>query len=163
MKQLLTTRNLKLDTQKCLLKCYVWSTFLYACETWTLNAAIWEKINAFEMWMYRKLLKIPYTDHVSNKEVLHRVNEKEGELQRKIMRKKTEYFGHIIRANGLQRALLDGRTDKKRSRGRPRRMWTTDIREWTGLTYYQRIRKASDRCCWRSMTTSLLEVDATTR
>lgn len=163
MKQLLTTRNLKLVTWKCLLKCYVWSTFLYACETWTLNADIWEKINAFEMWMYRKLLKIPYTDHVSNKEVLHRVNEKEGELQRKIMRKKTEYFGHIVRANGLQRALLDGRTDKKRSRGRPRRMWTTDIREWTGLTYHQCIRKASDRCCWRSMTMSLLEVDATTR
>ena len=70
MKSVLTSRKLKVETRKRLIRCYILSTFLYAAETWTIHKESWKKIEAFEMWLHRKMMKIPYTDHKSNEEVL---------------------------------------------------------------------------------------------
>ena len=70
LKTVLTSRNIKLCTRRKLIKCYVWSTLLYGCETWTLSRTSIKKIEAFEMWTLRRLLKIPWTDYKTNKEVL---------------------------------------------------------------------------------------------
>ena len=67
-------------------------TYLYASETWTLNADTCKKINSFEMWMYRKMLRISYTRHTTNEEVLKRVNEKGLALAKKIKMRQTQYF-----------------------------------------------------------------------
>ena len=66
MKNLLTSRALHLKTRKKLIECYVLSTFLYASEIWTINQIMWDKIEAFEMWMWRKCMKISYTEHKTN-------------------------------------------------------------------------------------------------
>ena len=68
MKNILTSRKIKIETRKRLIRCYILSTFLYASETWTIHKDSWNKIEAFEMWLLRKMMKISYTAHKSNLE-----------------------------------------------------------------------------------------------
>ena len=77
------------------------------------------------------MLKISYTDHVTNEEVLRRVGEKPS-LTKNIIKRKLQYFGHIIRQDSLQKLLIEGKVDRKRGRGRPRRTWLSDVTGWTG-------------------------------
>ena len=72
-----------------------------------------------------------------------------------------QYFGHIIRGDGVQRLLMEGRINGRRGRGRPRTMWTDDIKERTKISYNDCIRVAQDRERWRSMTADLLTTDGT--
>ena len=78
-----------------------------------------------------------------------------------IKQRKLAYFGHIIRRDGLQRSLLEGKINGKRGRGRPKMKWIDNIKEWTGLTYYECVRRSGDRELWRSMTAQLLQADGT--
>ena len=70
----ITGKRLDLNLRKKLLKCYIWSMALYAAETWTLRAADQKYLESFEMWCWRRVKKISWTDHVRNEEVLLRVN-----------------------------------------------------------------------------------------
>ena len=76
-------------------------------------------------------------------------------------KRKCQYFGHIIRGDGVQRLLMEGRINGRRERGRPRTMWTDNIKEWTKMSYNDCIRVAQDRERWRSMTADLLTTDGT--
>ena len=113
MRDVLASRKLRLETRKRLLRCYVLSTLLYAAETWTINKEVEKRINAFEMWLFRKMLRISYQDHITNEEVLRRVHEKRTLLQT-IKKHKGTFFGHVIRNDGLQRHLLEGRVEGAR-------------------------------------------------
>ena len=95
-----------------------------------------KRLSAFEMWCYRRMLRISWTEKVSNEEVLERAKIKKR-LYNIIQTKKLQYFGHIIRQNGdaLHRTVLDGKVNGSRGRGRPRMKWTTNITKWTGLEY----------------------------
>ena len=75
MKNLLTARVLRLETRKKLIRCYILSTLLYASETWAINQIMMDKIEAFEMWIWRRCLKISYTEHKTNIDVLEQVVE----------------------------------------------------------------------------------------
>ena len=120
MKDVLTSTSLTLKTRKRLVKCYIMSTFLYSAETWTLTTEMENKINAFEMWIYRRMLKISYQDHVTNEDVLKRMKET-PHLLKEIKRRKIQYLGHIIRGNEIQKDLVEGKVEGTRKRGRPRR------------------------------------------
>ena len=87
MKNLLTARVLHLETRKKLIGCCILSTLLYASETWAISQIMWDKIEAFEMWMWRRCLKISYTEHKTNVEVLETVGEK-----RMLKKEKTPVF-----------------------------------------------------------------------
>ena len=78
-----------------------------------------------------------------------------------IKKRKCQYLGHIIRGDGIQRLLMEGRINGRRGRGRPRTMWTDNIKEWTKMSYNDCIRVAQDRERWRSMTADLLTTDGT--
>lgn len=146
----LTKPQIPLKTRKRILQCYIWSTLLYAAETWTTTKATRERLCAFEMWCYRKMLNIKWTDRIRNEEVIRRINIKERLL--KIIKKRTlKFFGHTIRKQDLQRKLLDGMIEGRRPRGRPRTMWTNNITTWSGLTYPQATRRAKDRNDWRTI------------
>ena len=108
LRDVLTSKSVSLNTRKCLVQCYVLSTFLYASESWTLNKELKGIIEALEMWIYRRLLKISFKDRVTNEEVLSRVGEK-GWLLKTVKQRKVAYFGHLIRARGYQRLLLEGK------------------------------------------------------
>ena len=89
-------------------------------------------------------MKISYTEHVSNEEVLRRTNSKRT-LKEEIMKRKMQYFGHVVRGERLQRQLLDGQVEGKRGRGRPRRTWMTDITQATGMKYSECVRMVQRR------------------
>ena len=160
MAKILTSRNISIELRSRIAKCYIWSTLLYGAETWTLTKVTSDKLEAFEMWLYRRMLRISWKEHKSNGEVLHKMKTKRS-LLNTIKKRKCQYFGPIIRGDGVQRLLMEGRINGRRGRGRPRTMWTDKIKEWTKISYNDCIRMAQDRERWKSMTADLLTADCT--
>ena len=102
----LTSRNISIELRSRIAKCYIWSTPLYGAETWTLTKVTSDKLQAFEMWLYRRMLRISWKEHETNREVLHKMKTK-GSLLNTIKKRKCQYFGHILRGNGVQRLLME--------------------------------------------------------
>ena len=129
-------KNISLSIKIRLMRSLVTSIFLYACESWTLNKDIERRIQAFEMRCYRRILGISYKDRVTNAEVEEKIRIAAGpfeKLLRTVKKRKLKWFGHVTRSNGLEKTILQGTVPGKRGRGRPRRQWGDNIREWTGL------------------------------
>ena len=148
MKNVLTTKKLSMKTRKKILYCYIISTLMYAAETWVINAADWKRIEAFEMWALRKMMKISYTEHMTNEEVLKKANHRRN-LKNEILLRKTKYLGHALRRNGLQRGLLESTVVGGRGRGRPRHTWMHNICKETSMSYVELVRAADDRSSFR--------------
>ena len=151
MKDVLTSKKLKLTTRKRTLKCYVQSTLLYASETGTISGGMEDKINAFEILLHRRMLKVSYQDHMTNEAILQRVKES-PKLLKEIKRRKVKYLGHVIRENEMQTHFLEGMVEGVRKRGRPRMAWIEDIVAWTAKSKVELPRAAQDRVKWRMMT-----------
>ena len=117
------------------------------CETWTFSKAIDHNINAFEMWCYRRILRISFSSHTTNIDVLQKIGVKETTMLNNLKHRKLSYAGHIMRnTSGYYDTLMttiEGRPEGKRGRGRPRRTWVDDIREWTGSRRYDQIKRAA--------------------
>ena len=94
--KLRTNKNISLKTRLRLTKCYVWSLLTYACDTWTLSKQMEAKIEAFEMWSYRRIMRISWKEMKSNAEVLKMTGLKNTELVLSIKKKKLAYYGGII-------------------------------------------------------------------
>jgi hypothetical protein len=94
-KKALFTSTLDLELRKKLVKCYIWSIALYGAETWTLRAVDQKHLQSLEMWSWRRMEKISWTDHVRNEEVLLRVNEQRNILH-EISKRKANWIGHIL-------------------------------------------------------------------
>jgi hypothetical protein len=108
---------LDLELRKKLAKCYVWSIALYGAETWTLRAVDQKHLESSEMWCWRRIEKISWTDHVRNEDVLLRVNELRSILH-EIRKRKANWFGHILRINCLLQRVTEekyrgDRSDRK--------------------------------------------------
>ena len=138
-----------------LVKCYIWATFLYGCETWTLTGSIEKKITAFEMWIYRRISRTSWTDKVTNQHVLQKINIKSTELVQMIRTRKAKFYGHVRRHDSLQRVILEGKVEGKRGRGRKRTSWTDNIKTHLGLPINTCAELALDRKKWRAMTPNL--------
>ena len=102
--------------KKRLLKCYVWPVLLYGSESWTVSKEMIKRLESFEMWCYRRILKISYKDHVSNVKVLERMNTKR-EILHIFQTGKLKYAGHLIREGGLQASICLGKANGKKARG----------------------------------------------
>ncbi|KAJ8046980.1 hypothetical protein HOLleu_05842 [Holothuria leucospilota] len=161
LKDVLTSKKIKLSTRKRIVRCFVLSTVIYASETWTSSRDAENKIDAFEMWLYRKMLKVSYKNRISNEEVLNRVKAKK-KLLSELKNRKLQYMGHILRSSGLQKQLLEGKVGSRRLRGRPRNTWWADIRKWTGKSLYDLARMAEDRTKWRTMASRASKGQGTT-
>jgi hypothetical protein len=97
-----------LKLRKKLVKCYTGSIALYGAETWTLRAVDQEHLESFEMWCWRRMKKISWTDHVRNEEVLLRVKEQRNILY-EIRKRKANWIGHILRRNCLLLRVTEGK------------------------------------------------------
>jgi hypothetical protein len=106
-KRTLLTSILDLKLRKKLVKCYVWSIALYGAETWTLRAMDQKQLECFEMWCWRRMEKISWTDHVRNEEVLLTVKEQRNILH-EIRKRKANWIGHILRRNCLLQRITEG-------------------------------------------------------
>jgi hypothetical protein len=105
------SKNLK----KRLIKTLIWSVTLYGSETWTLRKEDTRRLEAFEMWLWRRMERISWTEHVSNEEVLQRVDEERAMLDTIKMRQQ-KWIGHILRGESLLKVIIEGRTEGKRKR-----------------------------------------------
>jgi hypothetical protein len=115
-KNICISKSIDLNIRKNLRKTYIWSIMLYGCETWTIAREKIRTIKAFEMWCYRRMQKISWTDRITNEEVLERVSERKS---MSIQKRRNEFIGHILRYNGLLLLILEGIIDEKNHRGRP--------------------------------------------
>ena len=129
-------------------------------ETWTITKVMKTRIEAFELWAYRRMLKISWTQNVTNKEVLSGMKMKKL-LFPIIQIVKLKYFGHINRRSSMQTTLLNGRVNGKKGRGRPRTSWTSNIKEWTGKSYIETVCLTSSRYDWRIIAINPLQEDET--
>jgi hypothetical protein len=119
-KKTLFTNKLDLELRKKLVKCYIWSIALYGAETWTPRKLDQKYLESFEMWFWRRMEKISWTDHVNYEAVLQRVKE-ERNIIHTIRRRKANWIGHILRRNCLLNHIIEGKIEGTRRRGRRRK------------------------------------------
>ncbi|KAG1699290.1 putative phosphoenolpyruvate synthase [Nymphon striatum] len=147
-------RDLALTLKKRLLDCYVKSVAAYGCEAWTFSKEIIARINALQLWCYRRMLKVKYTDHVTNKKVKERIGAEKIQWAEDLARRKLKFAGHVMRGccDTLTQLVLEGLVEGKRDRGRQRRVWGDDLKEWTRSKNLGEVkRKAENKVEWRIM------------
>ena len=131
------------------MKCYIWSIALYGAETGTLRAVDRKHLESFEMWCWRRMEKISWTDHVRNEEELLRVKEQRNILH-ETSKRKVNWIGHILRRNCLLQRVIEGKIkggiEVTGRRGRRRRKLLDELKERRG--YSQLKEEALDRCMW---------------
>ena len=111
-------------------------------------------IQALAMRCFRKLLSISYRDHITNEEVKARIGNAIGpyeDLLTSVKRRKVKWYGHVTRSSGLAKTILQGTVQEGRRRGRQRKRWEDNIKEWTGLEWNIIQRKAENREEWRKL------------
>jgi hypothetical protein len=101
------TSKMDLELWKKLVKCYIWSIALYGAETWTLRTVDRKQMESFEMWCWRRMEKIGWTDHVRNDDLLLRVKGQRSILH-EISKRKANWIGHILRRNCLLQQVIEG-------------------------------------------------------
>jgi len=133
MQRTLTSRNINVDLRLRMVRCYIFPIVLYGMEGWTLTQKLMDKINAFEMWVYRRMLRISWRDRITNREVLSRLGS-ETQLLLSIKKRKLQYFGHIMRGDKYQflQLIIQGKIEGKRAPGRRRTSWLKNLRQWFG-------------------------------
>ena len=111
----------------CLVKAIVFPVVMYGCESWTVKKAERQKIDAFELWCWRRILRVPWTARRSNQSILKEVSLR-CSLAGLMLKIKLQYFGHLMqRADSFEKTLLLGKIEGKRRRGRQRMRWLDGI------------------------------------
>jgi hypothetical protein len=142
----LLTKCFKNDDKKKIVKTLIWTTLLYGAETWTLRKEDIKRLEAVEMWMWRRMEKISWTEKITNEEVLERVGE-ERQLIKLIRNRKKNWVGHVLRGDGLLKKVTEGRMEGKRGRGKPR---IGMLDELIVRSYGDMKRMAENRVDWKS-------------
>ena len=111
------SRDITLPTKVCLVKAMVFPVVMYGCEIWTVKKAECQRIDAFELWCWRRLLRIPWTGRRYNQSILKEISP-EYSLEGLMLKLKLQYFGHLIRrADSLEKTLMLGKIEGWRRRG----------------------------------------------
>ena len=113
---ILKSRDITLSTKVQLVKAVVFPVVMYGCENWTIKKAEHQRIDAFKLWCWRRLLRVPWTARRSNQSILKEIS-LEYSLEGLMLKLKLQYFGHVIRrTNSLEKTLLLGKTEGRRRR-----------------------------------------------
>ena len=126
------SRDSTLPTKVCLAKAMVFPVVMYGCERWTMKKAERQRIDAFELWCWRRLLRIPWTARRSNQSILKEISPG-CSLEGLMLKLKLQYFGYLMqRADSLEKTLMLGKIESRRRRGRQRMRWLDGIiTQWT--------------------------------
>ena len=138
LKPVWNDRSISLSSRIRLLRSLVTSTFLYACEAWTLTAELQKRMQAMEMRCYRKILHISYKAHVTHEELRAKIQQAIGphkDLLTIVKRRKLHWHGHVSCSSGLAKTILQGTVKEGRRHGKQRKRWEDNIRKWTGLEF----------------------------
>ena len=114
---ILKSRDITLPTKVCLVKAMVFPIVMYGCENWTIKQAESLRIDAFELWCWRRLLRVPWTARKSNQSILKEAGP-EYSLEGLVLKLKLQYFGHLMgRANSFEKTLMLGKIERRRRGG----------------------------------------------
>ena len=132
---ILKSRDITLPTKVRLVKAMVFPVVMYGCESWTVKKTEHRKIDAFELWCLRRLLRLPWTSRRSNQSILKEISPG-CSLEGMMLRLKLQHFGHLMRrTDSLEKTLMLGGIGGRRRRGRQRMRWLDGITDSMALLY----------------------------
>jgi hypothetical protein len=143
----LLTRKISKKVKKKIVKTIVWSVALYGAETWTMGIEEKKRVEALEMWIWRKMEGVMWSDKISNEKVLEAVGEKRTMLQ-VILDRQKRWIGHNIRRGGLLKEVIEGKIEGKKGQGRPRRGMLDDLKKGSYRTMKRRAENREEWRCW---------------